>query len=108
MKPNRSRLEKKPLFGLAIALMCSTAFIPSEAAAAAPPTCSGLAAQLLAGEGVSAATSAIQRAASPHLAYCLVNITVSELAGPKDGYLPGQKQMINIGIGLPLSPADGG
>jgi hypothetical protein len=38
----------------------------------------------------------------------LVNITVSELAGPKDGYLPGQKQMINVGIGLPLSPADGG
>jgi hypothetical protein len=38
----------------------------------------------------------------------LVNITVSELAGPKDGYLLGQKQMINIGIGLPLSPTDGG
>jgi hypothetical protein len=30
------------------------------------------------------------------------------LAGPKDGYLPGQRQEINIGIGLPLSTADGG
>jgi hypothetical protein len=57
---------------------------------------------------VSAATSAVQLAAGGHLSYCLVNITVSELAGQKDGYLPGQKQMINIGIGLPLSPADGG
>jgi tannase/feruloyl esterase len=108
MRLNRSILEPRmPLFGLALALMCSTAFIPSQAAAA-PPSCGGLAAQLLAGEGVSAATSAIQPAASPHLAYCLVNITVSELAGQKDGYLPGQKQMINVGIGLPLSPADGG
>jgi Tannase and feruloyl esterase len=108
MRLNRSILEPhKPLFGLALALMCSAAFIPSRAAAA-PPSCSSLAAQLLAGEGVSAATSAIQLAASPHLSYCLVNITVSELAGPKDGYLPGQKQMINVGIGLPLSPADGG
>jgi len=30
------------------------------------------------------------------------------LAGPKDGYQPGQKQMISIGIGLPLSLADAG
>jgi len=107
MRPNRSRLEKKPLFGLAVTLICSVALIPSQAAATLP-SCSGLAARLLAGEGVSAATSAIKPAASGHLSYCLVNITVSELAGPKDGYLPGQKQMINVGIGLPLSPADGG
>src|SRR5262249_26999156 len=70
--------------------------------------CGGLAAQLLAGEGVSAATSAIQPAAGADLSYCLVNITVSELAGPKDGYLLGQKQMIKVAIGLPLSKTDGG
>jgi hypothetical protein len=109
MRLNRSILEQhKSLFGLAVALMCSSAFLPSSAAAAPLPSCSGLAAQLLAGEGVSAATSAIQPATSTHLSYCLVNITVSELAGPQDGYLLGQKQMIKIGIGLPLSPADGG
>jgi hypothetical protein len=109
MRRNRGKSKKNtPLFGLVIALMCSSAFIPSRAAAAPLPNCSGLAAQLLAGEGVSAATSAIQPAASPHLSYCLVNVTISELAGPKDGYLTGQKQMINVGIGLPLSPADGG
>ena len=109
MRPNRLQLERhKPLFGLVAALMCSSALIPSGVAAAPLPSCSGIAAQLLAGEGVSAATSAIQPAAGGHLSYCLVNITVSELAGPKDGYLLGQKQMINIGIGLPLSPTDGG
>ena len=109
MRPNRLQSEQhKPLFGLVVALMCSCAFIPSRAAAVSLPSCSGLAAQLLAGEGVSAATSAIQPAAGTHRSYCLVNITVSELAGPKDGYLPGQKQMIKVGIGLPLSPADGG
>jgi hypothetical protein len=109
MRLNRSLLEQhKPLYGLALVLVCSTAFIPSRAAAASLPSCSGLAAQLLAGEGVSAATSSIQPATSTNLSYCLVNITVSELAGPDDGYLPGQRQMIKTGIGLPLSPADGG
>jgi hypothetical protein len=58
--------------------------------------------------GIISATSAKQGAAGPNAAYCLVNITVSDLAGPPYGYLPGQKQMINIGIGLPLSSADGG
>ena len=109
MRPNCLQSEQhKPLLGLVVALMCSCAFIPSRAAAAPLPSCSGLAAQLLAGEGVSAATSAVQPAAGTHQSYCLVKITVSELAGPKDGYLVGQKQMINVGIGLPLSPADGG
>ena len=97
-----------PLLGAAMALMCSTALMTAPAAAAPLPGCTSLAAQLLTGEGVSAATSAVQPAAGGHLPYCLVNITVSELAGPNDGYLPGQRQMINIGIGLPLSPADGG
>jgi hypothetical protein len=63
MRLNRSLLEQhKPLYGLALVLMCSTAFIPSRAAAASLPSCNGLAAQLLAGEGVSAATSSIQPA----------------------------------------------
>jgi hypothetical protein len=100
--------QHKPLFGLVLAMMCSTAVIPSQAAAAPLPSCIGIAAQLLAGEGVSAATSSVQPASGTHLSYCLVNITVSELAGPKDGYLVGQTQMIKVGIGLPLSPADGG
>jgi hypothetical protein len=109
MRPNCLQLKQhKPLFGLMVALMCASAFIPSRAAAASLPSCSGLAAQLLADEGVSAATSSVQPAAGTHLSYCLVNITVSELAGPKDGYLIGQHQMIKVGIGLPLSSADGG
>jgi hypothetical protein len=95
------------LFGWA-ALMSSTAFIPSIAQAAPLPNCSALAAQLATSEGISAATSAIQPAAGVHKSYCLVNITVSELSGPKNGYLPGQSQAIKIGIGLPLSAADGG
>jgi hypothetical protein len=96
------------LVGWAATLLSSAAFIPSIAGAAPLPKCSGLAALLLKEEGISAATSAIQPASGANLSYCLVNITVSELSGPKDGYLPGQSQMINVGIGLPLSPADGG
>jgi hypothetical protein len=100
--------NRAALLGLGAALMCSTALIPSMAEAASLPKCSGLAALLLKETGIAAATSVIVPAASPNLAYCLVNITVSELSGPKDGYLPGQSQMINVGIGLPLSTADGG
>jgi hypothetical protein len=109
MNVNRAMSEhRNALFGLATAFLCSTAFLPSIAEAAPLPGCSSLAAQLLAGEGVSAATSTVVAVAGTHKSYCLVNITVSELAGAKDGYLPGQKQMINIGIGLPLSPTDSG
>lgn len=100
--------QRLTLVGFAVALMGSVAFIPSTAMATPLPNCAGLAAQLLKNSDIVSATSAVQPAASPHLSYCLVNITVSDLAGPKDGYLPGQKQMINIGIGLPLSSADGG
>jgi hypothetical protein len=109
MRPNRLQLERhRPLLGLAAALMCSSAFIPSPASATKLPSCSGLAAALLGDEGVTAATSAVQPASGTDLSYCLVNITVSDLGGPKDGYLPGQKQMIKVAIGLPLSAADGG
>jgi feruloyl esterase len=91
--------------------MSTAAFVPSSAMAKPSkplPNCAGLAAQLLKNSDILAATSVVKPAASPHLSYCLVDITVSDLAGPKDGYQPGQKQMINIGIGLPLSTEDGG
>jgi hypothetical protein len=96
------------LLGLAGALMGSTALILQTAKAAPLPNCSGLAVLLLKEMGISAATSAIQPASGGNVSYCLVNITVSELSGPKDGYLPGQSQMIKVAIGLPLSSADGG
>ena len=96
------------LVGFAAALMGTVAFVPSAAMASPLPKCSGLAAQLLTNSDILSATSAVQPASAPNLSYCLVNITVSDLAGPIDGYLPGQKQMIGIAIGLPLSTADGG
>jgi Tannase and feruloyl esterase len=103
--------SKLMLVGFAAALMGTAAFVPAVAVAKPLPTCSALAAQLLTNGDILAATSAVQAAvAGPpaNASYCLVNITVSDLSGPKDGYQPGQKQMINIGIGLPLSAADGG
>jgi hypothetical protein len=104
----RSR-AKSALLGAAGALVGSTTLIPATAnAAASTPTCAGLVAQLLPAKGIVTATAAIQAATGGHQSYCLVNILVSDLAGPKDGYLAGQRQQINIGIGLPLSPADGG
>ena len=96
------------LAGWAGALMGSAAFIPAVAQVAPLPNCAGLAAQLLANSNITAATSAVQPAADGHLSYCRVTITVSDLSGPRDGYLPGQKQAIGILIGLPLSAADGG
>src|ERR1700733_6662584 len=104
-KRRSETLQKRTLVGFAVALMGAAAFVPSAAMGAPLPNCAGLAAQLLKNKEILAATSAVQPAASPNLSYCLVNITVSDLAGPKDGYLPGQKQMINVGIGLPLSSA---
>src|ERR1700753_1896188 len=107
MECSRSR-TRFALFGMAGALLGTTSLVPSVASAAPSPTCSGLAAQLLPQKGIVSATSVIQAATGTHKSYCLVNIQVSDLAGPKDGYLPGQRQAINIGIGLPLSPSDGG
>jgi hypothetical protein len=105
----RSRSKSKyALLGMAGALLGSTALVPSVASAAPSPTCAGLAAQLLPQKGIVSATSVIQAATSTHKSYCLVKILVSDLAGPKDGYLPGQREAINIGIGLPLSASDGG
>ncbi|MGA7326283.1 MAG: tannase/feruloyl esterase family alpha/beta hydrolase [Rhodomicrobium sp.] len=92
------------LLSLAAASVC----LAPLAANAATPACTALAAALLANSDIIAATSVITPAAGINAAYCHVNITVSDLAGPKDGYQPGQKQMINVGIGLPLSSIDGG
>src|SRR5262249_552863 len=74
------------------ALMASAAFIPSVAHAA--PKCTELQAQLLANSDITAATSVLTAAAGSNLAYCQVNITVSDLAGPENGYQVGQKQQI--------------
>ena len=98
--------SKLLLLGWTTALMASAAF--ATQAAQQLPGCAGLAAQLLANKDISAATSAVQAATATDKSYCLVNITVSALSGPKDGYLPGQKQMVKVAIGLPLSTADGG
>jgi hypothetical protein len=103
--PMKSKLL---LFGWTAALMASVALIPSVALSAQLPNCAGLAAKLRSNEDISAAASAVQAATSTDKSYCLVNITVSELAGPRDGYLPSQKQQIKVDIGLPLSLADGG
>jgi hypothetical protein len=109
MKEVKLRPKKMmPLGWVAAFLMSSAAFIPSAVQAAPPPNCSGLAAQLLTNSDITSATSTVQPATGGHLSYCLVNITVSDLSGPKDGYLPGQRQQVKVGIGLPLSSADGG
>jgi hypothetical protein len=108
MESSRSK-TKHALLGLAGALLGSTALVPTAASAAAPTlSCAELAAQLLPMKGIVTATSAVQAATSTNASYCLVNILVSDLGGPKDGYLVGQRQEINVGIGLPLSPVDGG
>ena len=91
----------------AATLLISTAF--TAGAQAAPlPNCSDLAPQLLKDSDIAAATAAIQPAANGNLPYCSINITVSHLAGPRNGYLAGQKQQIGIAIGLPLNTVDGG
>jgi hypothetical protein len=97
---------KITLFGWSAALLASTAFIPTEAQAA--PTCSSLAATLLAMPDITKATSVVVPAAGANAAYCNVQINVSDLAGPQFGYYQGTQQSINIGIGLPLNSADGG
>src|SRR5215467_6095415 len=97
---------KLVLQGWAMALMASAAFIPSVALSAT--NCAGLQAQLLANSDITAATSTIVAATATDKSYCQVNITVSDLSGPEDGYLPGQKQAIVVHLGLPLSTADGG
>ncbi len=112
-KQMSSRISSNPskrlkLVGFAATLMGTAAFVPCTAMAAPLPNCAGLAAQLLKNSDIPSATSAIQPATGSDLSYCLVNITVSDLAGPAYGYLPGQRQMIDVAIGLPLSTADGG
>jgi hypothetical protein len=91
-----------------LALLSTAFFVTPQASANPLLQCSALAPLLLKNRDITAATSAVQPASQGNASYCLVNITVSDLGGSKDGYLPNQKQKINIEIGLPLSPADGG
>src|SRR6516165_2779920 len=103
---------KLVLRGWAMALMASTTAFMASAAfiaeAAQIPKCADLAATLSTNNDISGATSGIVPAASGHPSYCHVNFFVSTLAGPENGYLPGQKQHVQVDIGLPLSAADGG
>jgi Tannase and feruloyl esterase len=105
-----SKAKQRCLLAATALLGCSalTAAPASAKSASSPPTCGLLANQLLQYKDIIAATSAIQPASNGNSSYCLVHITVSDLQGPEDGYLPGQRQMINIAVGLPLSVADGG
>ena len=100
--------SKLLLLGWTAALLASTAVIPLVAQTAQLPKCSGLAAALSTNNEISGATSAIVPAAAGHPSYCHANFFVSTLSGPEDGYLPGQKQHVQVDIGLPLSTADGG
>jgi hypothetical protein len=75
-------------FSAAFFLLLSPAF------AAQPPSCADLAARMLDGKEVIAATSVITPATGTVPAYCQVNLTVPEA--------------INIRVGLPLSAADHG
>ncbi|MGB9058701.1 MAG: hypothetical protein WCC50_09325, partial [Pseudolabrys sp.] len=100
--------SKLLLLGWTAALLTSTAVIPLVAQTAQLPKCSGLAAALSTNNEISGATSAIVPAAAGHPSYCHANFFVSTLSGPEDGYLPGQKQHVQVDIGLPLSAADAG
>ena len=102
-----SQRKQIVLSGWAAALMASASFIPT-AAQAAQPHCIDLAAQLLTNSDILPGATSVKISSPGILSYCQVNITVSDLAGPENGYQPGQKQMINVGIGLPLNATDGG
>jgi hypothetical protein len=100
-------------YALVTMALSSASFVSTAAFADKPadtplPQCTALAALLLQDSAVTTATSVIQPAAGANASYCSVVLTVSTLAGPKDGYLPDQKQAIGIQVGLPLSAADGG
>jgi hypothetical protein len=101
----KSRNKAALLASSALVLAC-VAVAPSTAQAL--PTCSGMAALLLTNPDIAAATSTLVAAAGSNLAYCNVQITYSHLAGPLAGYISGQSQTVKIGVGLPISTADGG
>ncbi len=97
-----SIVQKGALLGAgAAALLSSALFVPTGALAGQPlPQCATLASLLLKNSEITAATSAIQPAAGSIASYCQVVITVSTLAGPEHGYLPGQKQAVGIQLGV--------
>jgi hypothetical protein len=106
-------MYQRMVIAASAALLSSTAFVPTSATAG-PAFCSQLAlvpAFGLAGNPkiTSATSTLVPASASPaHKAYCNVQITYSARSGPAAGYDVGQAQHIKIGIGLPLSSADGG
>jgi len=103
-------MERRQLTALSGAAL--GAIILTPVAAIALPTCAQLAtdpANGLAGNPViTSATSVVVPPAGSNLGYCNVQITYSAKSGPADGYAVGQSQAIRIGVGLPLSSADGG
>ena len=106
-KPSEG-MRQLTLAAFAAAMMGTASFVPSPAMAGPLPSCTGLAAVLGANSNIAAVpapTAAVIPAGGGHLAYCKVTFTVSEASGPAGGYLPGQKQAINIGVGLPLRKA---
>jgi pimeloyl-ACP methyl ester carboxylesterase len=79
------------------------------------PNCAQLATNpaygLAGNEAITGLTAVIVPAVTsptPHAGYCQVNFTDVSLSGKADGYLPGQTSQMQIQVGLPLSPADGG
>ena len=100
------RARRAALLGSAAAFAMFSTAAPASAAL---PTCSALASQILATyPDITAATSTVQPASGQNPSFCFVLITVSDLSGPAYGYQTGQNQAIKVGIGLPLSTADGG
>jgi hypothetical protein len=102
------RVFKGALLASAAALVTVSA-VNSASAQASLPKCTALASQILATyNDITAATSTVQPATASTPSFCFVLVTVSDLSGPAYGYQAGQNQAINVGIGLPLSTADGG
>ena len=110
--------EQRRLLALTAALLGSAALTPVTAFAAAPPSCSQLAALLAANtyvvksasdnEGIASPTATLVPATATNAAYCNIQFEFSAQSGPAFGYAPGELQAIGIGIGLPLNTTDGG
>lgn len=112
-------MKGRTLLSLTGALLGSAALTPVTAfAAPSLPTCSQLATLLAANsyivqtasdnQGKASPTSSIVAATATNAAYCAIHFQFSAQSGPAYGYAAGKSQTIDIGIGLPLSSADGG
>ena len=111
-------MQRRTLLVLTAALLGSAALTPVTASAAAPPTCSQLAALLASqpyitvtasdNEGIASPQAAIMAGTTTTASYCHVQFQLSSQSGPTYGYAVGESQTIGIGIGLPLNSTDGG